>query len=403
MISITNKADCCGCGACANVCPNNSIAMIADEEGFLYPNVGDTCIKCGKCLKVCPTINVDSTEDEKLQAAYLVQNKDSNVISRSTSGGAFTAIAEYVLNHNGVVFGAVYDRTQHVHHTYVKTIERLNKFQGSKYVQSKIGFSYKKIKSLLDEGVMVCFSGTPCQVEGLKSYLSKRYINLITVDIVCHAVPSPKIFDKYIDYIETKNKIKTKDIRFRDKSFYGYQYSQIAFYDDNATCFYHAGIATDPFLRAFFSDICDRPSCYECKFKKRYRNSDFTLWDCFNVNDFDKQFNINLGTTRVLIHSNLGRAIFEQLKPEFIWSKVTPDTLVSNVKELTASISKNRFREVFFTDANEMDGEQLFKKYYPVKIRNKVENVIRILGTKTGTIHMIKKITKKVIRNYKRK
>ena len=170
MITIKNKKDCCGCSACYSICPKSCIEMKADEEGFLYPNVNkDICINCGLCEKVCPIINKTSEKKTK-QEGYLVQIKDEKIRAESTSGGAFTAIAKYVLDRKGVVFGVQYDKDLNVVHSYVENEADLKLYRNSKYVQSEIGDTFKQAKKFLDIGKWVCFSGTPCQIEGLKIF-----------------------------------------------------------------------------------------------------------------------------------------------------------------------------------------------------------------------------------------
>lgn len=222
MINIVNKVDCCGCEACYNACLNESIRMKSDEEGFLYPQVNqDTCVNCGLCEKVCPISNCETKKNEN-QVAYLLQYKDDEVCQESTSGGAFTGIASYVIERGGIVFGVEMTEEYKVRHTSVETIEELKRFRNSKYVQSRVGYAFRQVKNELKKGRMVCFSGTPCQIEGLRHFLGKDYQNLILVDVVCRAVPSPGVWEKYIQY-EVEQKGKLSSIRFRDKSL-GYQW-----------------------------------------------------------------------------------------------------------------------------------------------------------------------------------
>ena len=270
MIEIKDKQNCCGCTACTAICPKGCIEMKEDMEGFLYPVVDQrNCVNCGVCEKVCPILNC---KDKKTfgQKAYIVQNKDEKVLQESTAGGAFTAIAEYVIKRGGVVFGVELNKDLVAHHIYVDTIGELKRFRNSKYVQSSVGGGMlHTVKSFLEQGKTVCFSGTPCQIEGLKCYLKKDYENLITVDVVCRAVPSPLIFRKYVEFQEQKLADKIKTVRFRDK-YYGYKYSTMNIITDRNHGNYHQGVESDPWLRAFFSNICDRPSCHNCRFRNQY-------------------------------------------------------------------------------------------------------------------------------------
>ena len=201
MIEIKEKSQCCGCTACSSICPKKAIMMKQDEEGFMYPIIDKSkCVNCGLCDKVCPVKN--AKENGNNQHAYIFQNADDKIRRESTSGGAFTAIAEYVIDNNGIVYGAVFDEKYKVIHKGIDNKEELYKFRNSKYVQSEMENCYSEIKEYLNKGKLVCFSGTSCQVEGLKNYLGKHYENLILVDVVCRAVPSPLIWKKYLNMIK---------------------------------------------------------------------------------------------------------------------------------------------------------------------------------------------------------
>lgn len=387
MIKIQEKTKCSGCSACYSVCPKNCISMIEDNEGFLYPKVDENlCVHCGLCEKVCPVIN-RVPEKETEQKAYLVQHEDDDIRKDSASGGAFTAIATWVLQQGGVVFGAAYDENFSVYHTYVERIEDLYRFRNSKYVQSNIGISFAQAKKFLDEGRWVCFSGTPCQIEGLSSFLQKKYKKIVLVDVVCHGIPSPLVWKKYLE-LQCVNDIKPDNIRFRDK-YYGYKYSTMSIVKDGKTI-YHAGSQKDPMLRAFFSDICDRPICYECPFKKRYRVSDITVWDCFTVFKFDKKMDDDKGTTRVLCHTELGNSVIQEANCYKM--EVDANSLVKGVNEMFHSVSKNPNRTDFFSDVASMDAKKIFYKYFPVTIKVRVKTFIRLILITTGFYGFVKKI-----------
>lgn len=393
MITISDKAKCCGCSACASSCPRNCINMNPDNEGFRYPEVNESlCVNCGLCERVCPILN-PVKEDVKMQKAYLVQIKNEAIRRESTSGGAFTAIAQYIISKGGVVFGVTFDERMQAVHRYVKSEGDLKFFRGSKYVQSHIGETFQQVKRFLNENKWVCFSGTPCQIEGLKSYLGKDYDNLITVDIVCHAVPSPFIWDKYFQMQKGKYGNCISEILFRDK-YYGYKYSTMTIYTskDNSEPVYHKGVETDVFLRAFFSDICDRPSCYQCAFKKRYRVSDVTLWDCFNVDSFDIKMDDDKGTTRVLIQSPKGDKIFSAIKHKVEYCCVDADMLVKGVHEMFYSVNINPKRDAFFAESQVLNGEALFKKYFPDTFKVKLERFARLTCNRLGVYKPMKTI-----------
>lgn len=392
MIEINDKSTCCGCHACANVCPNNCVTMKRDEEGFLYPVINNLqCVNCGLCESVCPEINV-KIEIPFEQDGYIIQIKDDIIRAESTAGGAFTALARYFIKNNGIVFGVSMDEKFLAHHIYVDTDEELKRFRNSKYIQSTIGESlFKQIKLFLEEERLVCFSGTPCQIEGLKCFLRKEYDNLLTVDVVCRAVPSPMVFEKYLELQKKILGEAVKKVRFRDK-YYGYKYSTLNIKTENNKGKYHRGIESDPWLRAFFSNICDRPSCYQCSFRKRYRVSDITIWDCFDVYKFSKEMDDDKGTTRMLVHTDKGRKILSQIKGDINYLRLDPENLVYGVKEMFESVEKHPKREAFFEDLQVMDGDAVFRKYFPNTMKVRAEHLIRIACNKLGIYAVIKRV-----------
>lgn len=400
MIEIIEKSLCCGCAACYNICSQGAIKMVSDFEGFLYPKINDSCIDCGMCKKVCPVLNV-KPEIKNNQYGYVIQNKNEDILRESTSGGAFTAIAEYVLEKGGIVFGAAFNENFIVRHTSVDKKEDLIKFRNSKYVQSEIGNSFSEVKRELDLGRLVCFSGTPCQIEGLICFLNKKYDNLITIDVVCRAVPSPLILKKYIELKKETVKDEIYNIKFRDK-IYGYKYSALSIFNKDNKNIYRNGIDTDEFLRAFFSNICDRPSCYNCVFKKRYRISDFTLWDCFDVKDFFPEADNDKGVTRMLIHTELGHSCFLSFCDKLIYKSIPSDIIVSNSKEMTKSVPMNDKRENFFKNANKLSAQELFSKYFPITFMAILEKKVRLIGSKLGIYMVIRNTYKKLFGDRKR-
>lgn len=393
-IQIDDKSKCCGCTACKSICPKDAIEMKEDEEGFLYPVVNRAkCINCGLCRKICPILNKNEEKKCK-QKAYVVNNKNEQIRRESTSGGAFTVIAEYVIEKGGVVFGATLDKDFNVEHAYVERKEELQKFRGSKYVQSDLKNTLTQVKEFLNQGRWVCFSGTPCQIEGLKNFLGKEYENLVTVDIVCRAIPSPLVYRKYLKYQQEKLQGNIDKIIFRDKRKYGYKYSTLTI--ENKKKLYQRGVETDPYLRSFFTNIADRPSCYQCQFKKKYRISDITIWDCFVVEDFSKELDDDKGSTRVLIHTEKGKKIYEDIKNKFNAIEVSSEKLTKGVTEMFESVKENPIRKEFFENINKMNEKEFFEKYFPDNINVKVERNMKIFLTKTGAYKKIKKLVRKI-------
>lgn len=310
MIKITDKHKCCGCTACVNVCPKNCISMSADKEGFLYPVVDFVkCIDCGLCEQVCPVLRPVKNETEPL--VYAAVNNDESVRLQSSSGGIFTLLAESVLDREGVVFGACFDQNWNVVHDYTETKEGLAKFRGSKYVQSHVGNCFIQVKTFLDSGREVLFSGTPCQVAGLKNYLRKPYSNLFTVDLVCHGVPSPELWRRYLQEavcrvygIKKKNLINLdeyiSDISFRAKD-KGWKKFNIKI------IFRNGKVEMMPFfensyMNVFLSDLSLRPSCYACPTKLHHVQSDITLADFWGVNEIKPDIDDDKGCGLILIN-----------------------------------------------------------------------------------------------------
>lgn len=397
MIDIKHKNDCCGCWACENACPKHSITMVEDREGYRYPSVdNDTCINCGLCEIVCP-IGQKNVIDPFEQSAFVVQNKDEQVLRESTSGGFFSALALWVLQQNGVVFGSHLNDNHEAVHTYVERYADIGQFRNSKYVQSLIGHSYGDAKRLLQEGRIVLFSGTPCQIEGLLNYLHKTYENLYTVDVVCRAVPSPLVLRRYLD-MQSRKIGELKDIKFRDK-YHGYKYSTMTL-STKVGNGYHEGIDTDVYLRSFFSGVNIRPSCTDCKFRSRYRLSDFTIWDCYNISDYSKEIDNDKGATRVLCHTKRAVDIIQSLDSLKKY-KVDSELAVKDVKELLSSPVFHPDRASFFEALNDnsQSTEEVFKKYFPITIRHRIEKQARLWGDRLGIYQLMKKSLKTIIGN----
>ncbi|WP_315119212.1 Coenzyme F420 hydrogenase/dehydrogenase, beta subunit C-terminal domain [uncultured Clostridium sp.] len=360
MITINNKKDCMGCHACSNICPKICISMESDSEGFWYPKVDhQKCIKCRLCVKFCPIINKVTVKNEP--KAYACINKDEFVRQESSSGGIFTLVSEVVIDNGGVVFGAGFDGKFSVFHSYIETKEELEKFRGSKYVQSKIGNTYKQAKEFLDQGRNVLFTGTPCQIGGLKSYLHKDYDNLFCIDIICHGVPSPKAWQKYISYQENNAESSTRRIAFRCKNEGWKRYSiSLSFNNDME---YLESHKKDLYMKAFLKNICLRPSCYDCSFKTLHRQSDITLADFWGVQNVLPKMDDDKGTSLIFVNSASGQYMLEDIKDRILYKEVDINRAVLYNPSAIKSVEHNLKRENFFEELERLSFEELVRKY----------------------------------------
>lgn len=397
MIHIVNKQDCCGCWACENICPKHCISMIEDEEGFLYPHVDvEHCIDCHLCEKVCPVANVEP-EKKQEQHGYLLQIKDESIRKESTSGGSFTAIASWVINQGGIVYGAAVDYSDFkVKHSAATSLDELGKFRNSKYVQSEIGDTFQEIKKHLQEGKWVAMSGTPCQIEGLVHYLRKPYDKLLLIDVVCYGIPSPGIFVDYLTYMNNKIGGKFNKILFREKRLC-YNYTSFSLFNEKPELDYHKGVESDQFMRSFFSDMNVRPSCYDCRFKKRYRVSDFTIWDCYDVKMFSKNFDDN-GTNRILVHTGKGMSILNAIKDSVRLEEYKNlDYFIADEIAMVKSVPVNPKRADFFKDYQTMKFGAFINKWFPTTFKVRLNSFLRKTAFRLGIYNESKRFVKKIL------
>ena len=302
---------CTGCGACLNACPKNAITMRGDEFGFYKPVIDkEKCINCGLCEKVCLIDKFNST-NENTPKVFALQINDGEQLYKSASGGAFAVLAKEVIRKGGVVYGVIYDDEMKVCHSRTETIDGLEKMYSSKYVQSNTKTTFKQAKEDLENGKTVLFSGTPCQIAGLKSFLKKDYENLLTVDLVCHGVPSPKIFEIYKkEFMQKRPKDEwLLNIDFRSK-IQGWSPSLVT--TTTTTTTMHA--TKDDFMQAFLSNLSINTSCLNCQFNKLPRVADLSVGDFWGVDDYDKNLNNNKGLSIVLVNNQKGREWLEKIK-----------------------------------------------------------------------------------------
>lgn len=379
MIDVQDKKKCCACSACYSVCPVNAIKMIEDEKGFKYPKVDmEKCINCSLCEKVCPIINEKSIENN--QKAYACYNKDEYTRIQSTSGGIFTLLAKKIIQKGGVVFGASFGQEFNiVEHSYSENIKETAKFRGSKYLQSDIGDSYKKVKEFLMKERYVLFTGTPCQIEGLKNYLGKEYAKLYLQDIVCHGVPSPKIWREYKNY--RSNNSKLTEMSFRSKKEEGWSKYHISMKFENGKK-YNTRHDKDTYIMAFLSHLALRESCTDCRFKKKNRVSDITLGDFWGINGINPKMNDEKGTSLVVINSLKGQELFNSIKDEIIYEEVNFENAIKENPSYIYSSKTNIKSEQFFMDINNNNFDKVVNRYIKnekkyIKILRKIKQIVK--------------------------
>lgn len=351
----SDKFSCYGCYACYESCPTGAITMEEDFEGFKYPIIDQSkCIHCGICESKCIYNNEKLLQKENnYPIVYALFNKKLDIVKESTSGGVFISFAKHFIEKNGYVVGVKYNKNMEVIHDFANTIEECKAFSGSKYVRSDISGVFRKVKKLLEQKIMVLFTGTPCQIAGLRSFLGKDYNNLLCLEIICRSNPSPKVFAKYIEYLNDKVKSKVIGFKFRDKSS-GWTKPEIKIIFDNGFEIKEPARLNN-FNRAFSNSIMSRPSCYSCEFTKENRVGDITIGDFWGIDKIDPEIHENLGTSLMIINNKKGFEIFDKIKKDFNYKE-------KNIEEAFLynhrfPIQLNEKRETFF---QKIDSENIF-------------------------------------------
>lgn len=401
MIQIIDKSKCCGCNACVQRCPKQCITMHEDEEGFLYPKVDQkSCIDCGLCDKVCPVLN--QNEPKQPLQVFAAKNRNEDQRLRSSSGGIFILLAEYTIKQGGVVFGARFDKNWEVEHTYAETLEDLEPLMRSKYVQSRIGNTYKEAEQFLKQGRQVLFVGTSCQIAGLKKFLRKDYDNLLAVDFICHGVPSPGVWRNYLKEIQTErsenagkktvlsssqNSVPViTGINFREKQLGGYGWKKFGFVvhsespsrgDKNSvltsTTFYD-----NIYMRGFLSNLYLRPSCYQCPAKAGKSQSDLTIGDFWGINEFRPDLDDDKGESLLFCHSTKGILFLKNLK--FDMFEVTYESAVNynpSYKESVLIPSNRKYFWKYFNRSKNIKKSIIdaLRPSYSLRLRIKIKNL----------------------------
>lgn len=388
MIEIKEKQNCCGCGACEQICPKHSITLMEDYEGFLYPKVDfDSCIDCKLCEKVCHELHPYPTrEPKKVLAAF---NKNEEIRLKSSSGGIFYLLAEKTISERGVVFGARFDEKWQVVFDFAETMEDVQPFMGSKYVQAKTEGAFKKAEVFLKQGRKVLFSGTPCQIAALNQFLRKEYDNLTTVDFVCHGVPSPKVWRMYLnEVVDSVNKIN--DVQFRNKSNGWKKFNFALSYSESSKSYSLVSHHRDnQYMKVFLRNITLRPSCYGCKAKSGSSKSDITIADFWGIHKEIPEMDDDKGTGLILVNTKKGELSLD-------WDKVAAvDSFYEIAAKYNAGLSSytkmHPKRKQFF---DELDSAKsvvcLMDKF--LKLTPKQRLKLRIKATKSSIKSLVTSI-----------
>ena len=379
-IEIVEKNECCGCGSCMQTCPKNAIKMIEDKEGFLYPKIDkETCINCGLCSRVCPQLKKIEKADERYPKAYAMYNKNKEELMKSSSGGIFSVIANYVLKNNGIVFGAAFNKNLDVNHIKAENKDELQALRGSKYVQSNINDTYKETEKFLKENRIVLFTGTPCQIAGLKSFLIKKYDNLITCDLVCHGVPSQKIFHSYIDYLSNKFKSKVVKYNFRSKDKKGWGLVSRVETEDGKVRFIEPDF--DPYYSNFLESTTYRKNCYQCHYTNYNRVSNITLADYWGISEIHPDFYKEEGNSLILVNDLLGEEIINKVSNNIQCIPTNLDEAAIHNKNLSQPSHKSYKRDKIYEGIYQKESVRFIKENLKVKVT--IKKVIKaIIPTK---------------------
>lgn len=381
-MKLCEESHCSGCGACINACPNSCISMVKNSQGFDYPSINDDlCVKCGLCEKVCAKVQEKYEEkNPKIYSATFLG--DDQILKNSSSGGAAYALAKKCIEDGGVVFGSAYDDKLRVHHITVSSINDLKKLQGSKYVQSSIGSSYKEAKDILRSGKKVMFFGTPCQIHGLKAFLSDDEMkNLITCDLLCGGVPSPGVFEKYVFELNSKYG-KIDSYNFRSKRYgYGYLISNV---NEKVLTGHDAS-----FIKTLGAGYV-RESCFDCQFRKISRVGDITIGDFWNLKVPFKQW--TKGVSSILVNTVKGSEMLKMVSDTVLMEERSLNDLMRSQTTSIAPIKKRpKDYDEFFLDYPKMTWHELSKKYLMPK------------SFKAKFVEAIPPFIMAFVRNFKRK
>lgn len=397
-----DKLKCTGCTACVEICPNKCIKMVEDEHGFFYP-IKDSklCINCGLCKKVCPILNnIVKTTSLFKQKVYALESNNEKLVLKSSSGGAFSTIAEaFCKQGDYYIFGARFDENLNVIHDYISNIKDIEIFRKSKYVQSNLRNSYSLVEKFLKDNKKVLFTGTPCQIAGLKSYLGRDYDNLLLVDLVCHGVPSQKIFDMYIQEIEKKYNKKVKFVQFREKvkmknGRFNSRNIKLVFNNDKVII---EDSLKNAYLRGFQNALFYRSSCGKCQFANPNRLSDITIADCWGIQNIYKDIDVHKGISMVVVNTKKGGSLINEFYKKCKLKELDIDFAIKNNAQFSSPAKFHKNRNYFFENFEKIDFSKLVNKCVKV---SKTKQLLRKLSP-SFIKNIYKKLNKRIDKNEK--
>lgn len=360
MINIQDKRKCCGCTACASVCSHQCITMVEDAEGFKYPQVdAEKCVNCGLCEKVCPMLHPES--DNEVRNVIGAKHKDAVVRKDSSSGGAFSLLAEEFISNGGVVVGCAMDENLQAKHIICTNKKDIVRLRSSKYVQSNMDGVYPQVRKMLREGRKVLFSGTPCQVAGLRRFLIKPFDNLYFIDILCHGVPSPKLFREYKEMMEAKYKAKANFVSYRcKKKEWKRLYIDLQFQNGKE---YFKSATFDPYMQLFLGNGSQRNACFHCPFTTTHRQGDISLGDFWGIGRNHPELDDDKGISMILVNSDKGSEMFERIKTNTVCFDSTLDQAIAGNKVLVENITGEDKRNSFYATYVSEGLHCAFEKY----------------------------------------
>ncbi len=382
MSRLAGLEQCTGCSACSSTCPKECISMIMNREGFYYPVIDHSqCTECGMCEKVCPVLSGDPMDPaDHTKKAFPIEvwgakALDDTVRESCSSGGIFLLLANLVLRSDGYVFGAAYaEDFRSVNHVMIHSAEEVQKLCGSKYMQSNTAGIFQAVREKLDTGDQVLFSGTPCQIEGLRAYLQREYDNLLTVEIICHGVPSVTLWQKYLDFLKEKREGTPVRVNFRDKC-HGWKMYGLKIEFGGQKVYYRTHIR-DSFMQLFLQNLSLRPSCYRCLAKENGSGADLTLGDFWGVRRIRPALNDDRGVSLVFVNSARGSKAFRDIQSKIICAPVAYEKAVAWNLAAGKSVREASLRNAFFADMEKLSFSALAGKYVE---RASLKDYVRLL------------------------